>query len=152
MKIWSQMTLKKKKYSLSHSQKHNPYWIQGLYEIASCKVPNKANPAALLICAINMLKQLSGKTHCVVTAVCVVDADTKKTLCDAVSTYVTFNDLSEELIRDYVEIFMPLDKAGAYGIQEMGPEFIKKTQGCLDNVIGLPTQRVKEMLEEFGVI
>lgn len=100
--------------------------------------------------AYEMLRALSGKTHYVVTAVTVLDCDTKKYLCDTVKTYVTFQNLSDGLIDDYIKNFKPLDKAGAYGIQEMGPEFIKSVDGCLDNVIGLPVQRLKEMLIEMG--
>ena len=100
--------------------------------------------------AKQMLKQLSGKTHFVATAVSVVDADTKKFVTRLVKTYVTFQNLSDELIASYVTNNKPLDKAGAYGIQEMGNEFIKNVDGDLENVIGLPTKTLKEMLEEFG--
>ena len=101
-------------------------------------------------CAKKMLSQLSNRTHFVVTAVSVVDADTKNFITRLVKTYVTFQDLSESLIDSYVKNQKPLDKAGAYGIQEMGSEFIKDVQGDLENVIGLPTKTLKEMLEEFG--
>ena len=100
--------------------------------------------------AKQMLKRLSGKTHFVATAVSVVDADTKKSITRLVKTYVTFQNLSDELIASYVKNNKPLDKAGAYGIQEMGNEFIKNVDGDLENVIGLPTKTLKEMLEEFG--
>ncbi|MBS4760274.1 MAG: septum formation protein Maf [Clostridium sp.] len=100
--------------------------------------------------AHEMLRALSGKTHYVVTAVTVLDCDTGKYLSDTVKTYVTFQDLSDELIDDYIKTFKPLDKAGAYGVQEMGPAFIKNVDGCLDNVIGLPVERLKQMLVEMG--
>ena len=100
--------------------------------------------------AKQMLKRLSGKTHFVATAVSVVDADTKKSITRLVKTYVTFQNLSDELIASYVKNNKPLDKAGAYGIQEMGNEFIKNVDGDLENVIGLPTKTLKEILEEFG--
>ncbi len=100
--------------------------------------------------AKQMLKQLSGKTHFVATAVSVVDANKKKSVTRLVKTYVTFQNLSDELIASYVKNNKPLDKAGAYGIQEMGNEFIKNVHGDLENVIGLPTKTLKEILEEFG--
>ena len=100
--------------------------------------------------AKQMLKRLSGKTHFVATAVSVVDADTKKSVTRLEKTYVTFQNLSDELIASYVKNNKPLDKAGAYGIQEMGSEFIKDVHGDLENVIGLPTKTLKEILEEFG--
>ena len=100
--------------------------------------------------AIQMLHDLSGKTHFVVTAVTVVDSDTGKTFSKIVKTFVTFNQLSDELIENYVTKNKPLDKAGAYGIQEMGPEFIKNVDGDLENVIGLPTKALKELLLQAG--
>lgn len=96
--------------------------------------------------AIEMLKSLSGKTHYVATAVTVLDSDTKKSLTEIIKTYVTFQDLPGELIQDYVKTFKPFDKAGSYGIQEMGEEFIKSVDGDLENVIGLPTNTLKQML------
>lgn len=99
--------------------------------------------------AKEMLQSLSGKTHFVVTAISVVDSDTKKSVSKLTKTYVTFQNLSDELIQKYVEEKKPLDKAGAYGIQEMGKEFIKEVNGDMENVIGLPTNTLKEILEEF---
>lgn len=100
--------------------------------------------------AKEMLRSLSGKTHFVVTAISVVDSDTKKSVSKLTKTYVTFQNLSDELIQKYVEEKQPLDKAGAYGIQEMSSEFIKEVNGDMENVIGLPTKTLKEILEEFG--
>ena len=100
--------------------------------------------------AYEMLNDLSGKKHFVVTAITVLDADTKKVFSDIVKTYVTFCDLSEELIKKYISEKKPLDKAGSYGIQEMGPEFIKEVNGDLENVIGLPTKVLKELLTKAG--
>lgn len=100
--------------------------------------------------AYEMLSDLSGKKHFVVTALTVLDSDTKKVFSDIVKTYVTFCDLSEELIRKYIKEKKPLDKAGSYGIQEMGPEFIAQVEGDLENVIGLPTKALKELLIKAG--
>ena len=100
--------------------------------------------------AVRMLKELSGKTHFVVSAVTVLDSDTKKSQTEVVKTYVTFQNLSEDLIKSYVKDKKPLDKAGAYGIQEMGSEFIKNIDGDLENVIGFPTKKVREMLINAG--
>lgn len=100
--------------------------------------------------AQRMLSDLSGNTHFVVTAITVLDSDSQKYVSDVVKTYVTFQNLSEDLIKDYVKNKKPLDKAGAYGIQEMGSEFIKNVDGDLENVIGFPTQKVKALLEQMG--
>lgn len=102
--------------------------------------------------AKEMLQKLSGNTHFVVTAVSVIDSDTKKSITKLTKTYVTFQKLSDELIDKYIKEKRPLDKAGAYGIQEMGEEFIKNVDGELDNVIGLPTKTLKNILEEFGYL
>lgn len=96
--------------------------------------------------AVKMLHDLSGKTHFVVTAVSVVDGETKKTFSELTKTFVSFQNLSDNQIENYVKDKKPLDKAGAYGIQEMGPEFIKSVDGDLENVIGLPTKSVKKLL------
>ncbi len=100
--------------------------------------------------AQRMLSDLSGNTHFVVTAITVLDSDSQKYVSDVVKTYVTFQNLSEDLIKDYVKNKKPLDKAGAYGIQEMGSEFIKNVDGDLENVIGFPTQKVRVLLEQMG--
>lgn len=102
--------------------------------------------------AIRMLKELSSQTHFVVTAVTVLDSDTQEALTEVVKTYVTFQELSDDLIKNYVTLHKPLDKAGAYGIQEMGSDFIKSVDGDLENVIGFPTQNVKNLLEKMGYI
>lgn len=100
--------------------------------------------------AQRMLSDLSGNTHFVVTAITVLDSDSQEYVSDVVKTYVTFQNLSEDLIKDYVKNKKPLDKAGAYGIQEMGSEFIKNVDGDLENVIGFPTQKVRVLLEQMG--
>lgn len=100
--------------------------------------------------AQRMLSDLSGNTHFVVTAITVLDSDSQKYVSDVVKTYVTFQNLSEDLIKDYVKNKKPLDKAGAYGIQEMGSEFIKNVDGDLENVIGFPTKKVRALLEQMG--
>lgn len=100
--------------------------------------------------ALEMLHNLSGKRHFVVTAITVLDCDTQEAFTDIVKTYVTFCDLSHQLIESYVKTNKPLDKAGSYGIQEMGSEFIKAVEGDLENVIGLPTKALRELLVRAG--
>lgn len=100
--------------------------------------------------ALQMLKDLSGKKHFVVTSISIVDSETRNSVTELVKTYVTFQSLDDELILDYVKTKRPLDKAGSYGIQEMGPEYIKEIEGDLENVIGLPTKTLKNMLIKLG--
>lgn len=90
--------------------------------------------------AFLILKKLSGKTHQVITSVCLKSAS--KTKVFSVATAVTFSELSEQMIKFYVEQYKPYDKAGAYGIQEwIGLVGIEKIEGSYTNVVGLPTQR-----------
>jgi septum formation protein len=100
--------------------------------------------------AKEMLRALSGKKHYVVTAISVLDTNTKKLFTDVVKTFVTFCELSDELIDEYVANKKPLDKAGAYGIQELNSDFIANVDGDLENVIGLPTKALKDLLIKAG--
>lgn len=90
------------------------------------------------------LKRLSGKTHYVVTAVCVQFRHKKLLECE--KTEVRFNDLSDEFIKIYADSGSPLDKAGSYGIQDGG--LVKEYFGSYTNVVGLPVTLVKKMIEE----
>jgi len=94
--------------------------------------------------ALFMLRRLQGRTHFVVTSVALVYKDSIDVKSD--TTYVTFNPLSNDVIRSYVDEFEPFDKAGAYGIQELPQLFIKKIDGSFDNVVGLPSKLLINML------
>ena len=97
---------------------------------------------------MNMLTSLSGKTHEVITGVCL--KSTKKTKSFFVVTEVFFKKLTEEQINYYVKNFKPYDKAGAYGIQEWICSIgIKKIKGSFFNVMGLPVKELYEELMKF---
>ena len=96
--------------------------------------------------AFCILKKLSGKMHRVYTGITLLNKYNGKMLSDYDCTEVQFNQLEDKKIIDYVDTGEPMDKAGAYGIQGMGSFLVEKIQGSLDNVIGLPTSRLKEML------
>jgi septum formation protein len=98
--------------------------------------------------AREMLRKLSGKTHMVVTAIAVIAGDEVRK--NSTASRVTFAELTDEQIRRYVEEFKPLDKAGAYGIQEMPAGYIKSCQGSLENVIGLCPQALAELLQNIS--
>ena len=93
--------------------------------------------------AINILRGLSGKTHIVASAVCVASRGQYNT--KVAKTKVTFRKISDEEIIDYIDRCMPYDKAGSYGIQDEGFDFVTKIEGDVDNVIGLPIKVVKEL-------
>lgn len=95
--------------------------------------------------AYETLKRLSGKTHYVLTAVCIKNQHKK--LLEYDRTEVKFNILSDEFIRLYVDSGSPMDKAGSYGIQDGG--LVKEYFGSYTNVVGLPVTLVKKMLKEI---
>ncbi|MCD6506873.1 septum formation inhibitor Maf [Candidatus Poribacteria bacterium] len=98
--------------------------------------------------AIRMLTLLSGKTHRVITGVALVDASSMKVESWVESTSVTFRELSPDEIVEYVETGIPLDKAGAYGIQDKAAAFVKRIEGCYFNVVGLPLAALIERLRK----
>ena len=99
--------------------------------------------------AYSMLKTLSGRTHFVVTAVALINSKDLEYKIESCTTYVTFQDLTDEQINFYIDNFKPYDKAGAYGIQELPNGYVKEVKGDLDNVIGLPSKTVKKLLNEM---
>ena len=101
--------------------------------------------------AERMLRMLSGRMHRVISGLAVVDAKTGRARTGAASTTVWFRDLTPAEIRSYVLTGEPLDKAGAYGIQEKGALLVEKIEGCYFNVVGLPLSLLREMLREYGV-
>lgn len=104
--------------------------------------------------ARRMLRMLSGRSHYVYTGVCAVrreDGETVKAVRDFVRTEVRFCDLSDAVIDAYVATGEPLDKAGAYGIQERAAVLIEGIVGDYFNVVGLPVYRLSRLLAEVGL-
>lgn len=100
--------------------------------------------------AASMLRQLSGQTHLVMTAVAL--ADSRYLLDCLVETAVTFRVLSQADIAAYVASGEPLDKAGAYGIQGLGGCFVRKINGSYHAVVGLPLVETWELLSNFNAL
>jgi len=98
--------------------------------------------------AKKMLELLSGKNHQVYTGLAILDTSTGKMLSKVSCTDVRFKRLSQEVIAAYVASGEPLDKAGAYGIQGDGGVFIADIVGSYSNVVGLPLELLREMLEK----
>jgi septum formation protein len=116
--------------------------------------------------AARMLRLLSGRTHSVITGVCLVEAVASGPLPAAAegherlrteqgeprtsseTTLVTMNQLSDDVIRDYIATGEPMDKAGAYAIQGMASRWIPRIEGDYSNVVGLPVARVYRLLSE----
>ena len=99
--------------------------------------------------ALRMLKSLNGKTHKVVTAVCVLDTETDKRIVKSETSEVTFNDMPIEELKNYIYNFRPYDKAGSYGIQELSENFINNVKGDYENIVGLPVKLLINMLDEI---
>jgi septum formation protein len=100
--------------------------------------------------AARMLRMLSGRTHEVYTGVSIIDRPSGRRMSAVEVTRVTFRPLEEDEIRSYVSTGAPMDKAGAYGIQDdMGAVFVDRIEGCFYNVVGLPLSRLFVMLREF---
>jgi len=100
--------------------------------------------------ARRMLAMLSSRTHTVVTAFALARGG-KIVESLPVESNVTFRELTDAEISEYIATDEPFDKAGAYGIQGVGGGFISQVEGSRDNVMGLPTERVVAALARFGV-
>lgn len=96
--------------------------------------------------ACRMLKQLQGRTHQVVTGVCLTHLRRHRQKIFAESTDVTFHPLDLGQIQEYLAQTNPLDKAGGYAIQEHGGKLVEGISGSFSNVVGLPMERVREAL------
>lgn len=98
--------------------------------------------------ACNMLSSLSRNTHKVITGVCLITKNKQRKF--SVSTDVTFSSLTRDEIEYYVKTYSPMDKAGAYGIQEwIGYVAVSSLEGSYFNVMGLPVQRIYKELKTF---
>lgn len=96
------------------------------------------------------LSKLSGRTHTVYTGFAVYNSDTSKSILDYEKTFVTFRVLNKKEISDYVDAGSPMDKAGAYGIQDdFGAVFVSKINGCYYNVVGLPLSKLYTSLHKI---
>lgn len=102
--------------------------------------------------AVATLKRLSGNTHTVYTGFALVEAGSGRSNVDVGEARVTFRELDDAEIRDYVAGGSPMDKAGAYGIQEdLGAVFIDHIEGDYYTIVGLPLTKVYLALKEFGI-
>ncbi len=101
--------------------------------------------------AARMLMELQGKTHMVVSGVCLVHLARKRQSVFADTSMVSFRPLTAEAVQAYHARVQPLDKAGAYAIQEDEGEIVASFAGSFDNVVGLPVELLREKLASFAV-
>lgn len=99
--------------------------------------------------AQEMLRQLSGQTHTVYTGFTLIDQPSGWLHSDYERTEVVFRKINDAEISRYVETESPLDKAGAYGIQDKSAVFVRKVNGCFYNVVGLPVTKFYVALRDF---
>ena len=97
--------------------------------------------------AFEMLKMLSGRRHSVITGLSV--AIGAKVVTDFCETKVKFRDLTDGEIREYIKTGELFDKAGAYGIQGAAKDFVETYDGSYDNVVGLPTEMLREIMNDL---
>lgn len=102
--------------------------------------------------AFEMLKNLSGKTHHVVTAIAIINSTTGDYKIKSTTSEVAFENLTDEQIKYYIDNFKPFDKAGSYGIQEMPDGYIKSFTGDLENIIGISSKTLLEMIGEGNTL
>ncbi|HTI99805.1 MAG TPA: Maf family protein [Dongiaceae bacterium] len=101
--------------------------------------------------AIRMLMELQGHTHQVITGICLLHLRTHRQKIFADVTGVTFRSLTRAQIENYLSKINPLDKAGAYAIQEHGELIVEEISGSFSNVVGLPVERLQEELEKWNL-
>ncbi|OIQ46865.1 MAG: septum formation inhibitor Maf [Gammaproteobacteria bacterium MedPE] len=100
--------------------------------------------------AISMLLALAGRQHQVMTAVALVQGDV--VVSDVVTTAVTFRIISEQEALNYWDSEEPKDKAGGYGIQGLGAQFVEKIDGCYFAVVGLPLMKTQQLLSKLSFL
>lgn len=101
--------------------------------------------------AYQMLLELSGQVHEVMTGIAVLDTTNHKRLTAVEKTLVEMASLTPEEIKWYIKTGEPMDKAGAYGIQGLGGILVRRIYGCYYNVVGLPIHRLWVILKQLGV-
>lgn len=100
--------------------------------------------------AFKILKLLSNRTHIVFTSIALYDYGNNNIITDVKATEVTFRELEDEEIEDYIAGGSPMDKAGAYGIQDdFGAVFVKHINGCYYNIVGLPLEMMYAMMKQL---
>lgn len=100
--------------------------------------------------AKEMLKIISGKTVKVISGICLINIDKKTIIQDIVETDVKMKKMDENEISEYVATDEPLDKAGAFAMQELGGAFVERIDGCYSNVIGFPMNKIYTSLKKIG--
>jgi septum formation protein len=126
--------------------KHHPDHLVLGADTVVCQGTKFYNKPADEADACRMLLELSGQAHDVVTGVCLIHLRSHRQAVFSDATTVKFHRLTPEIIQEYVARARPLDKAGAYGIQDQGDLLVENISGSFTNVMGLPVERLREQL------
>ena len=130
------------------SKKHPDALVIGMDTVVALEDAIFNKPSDLAD-AKRMLLRLQGRTHVVVTGVCLVHLRQHRQRVFSEITHVTFKPLTVAQIIDYHKTVNPLDKAGGYAIQESGDQIVQSVDGSFSNVVGLPLERLRQELERF---
>ena len=131
--------------------RHPDAWVLGAD--TTVYLDNAAlNKPADLVEARAMLRRLAGRTHIVFTGVAVRHASRGVRIDEGVTSEVTFKSFDDGVIDDYFRVVNPLDKAGAYGIQEGRELIIEGWRGSFTNIMGLPMEATKQILSSCGLL
>jgi septum formation protein len=140
-----------KSKAIDISKKHPDSWVLGADTIVLIDDSILGKPGSKDE-ARSMLKQLSGKTHQVITGYCLCCQTKNDIISETVKTDVRFKKLRDAEIEWYIQTGEPYDKAGAYAIQGIGTFLVKSINGSYTNVVGLPVCEVIEFLINRGIM
>jgi septum formation protein len=98
-----------------------------------------------------MLEQLQGRCHEVITGICLLNRQQGVSCLEAVQTRVWMRRIEPDEMERYIQTGEPFDKAGGYAIQGRGGRFIQRIEGSYSNVVGLPTERLRELFRRYGI-
>lgn len=101
--------------------------------------------------AADMLRRISGKRLTVITGVTLLEHETQKEVSFSEETQLEMKELSDSEIQNYIATGEPMDKAGAFGMQELGASFVKRVEGDFFSAVGLPLYRLVQELKDFGI-
>lgn len=101
--------------------------------------------------AAHFLRRFSGKSHQVITGMALICRSKQVEELWSETSVVTFKNLSDEVIREYLDKVEVLDKAGAYAIQEHGEVIVEKFSGEIENIVGLPLKKLRELLNKYSI-
>ena len=133
------------------ANRHPDKWVLGADTIVVSDEEILGKPADFTE-ASSMLSRLAGRSHRVITAICLVHSGRQVEESEWVETKVFMRSLSVEDIEGYIRTGEPMDKAGSYGIQGIGGCLIQRIEGSYSNVVGLPLCETLELLRRHGVV